>query len=227
MENANNLKDKFFELDITGANITVPFKEDAFEICDEIKGVANKIKAINTIIKKDDKLIGYNTDAPGFYESIKEFKNVKSVLILGAGGTAKAISMFLKEKDFQITILNRSEKRLKFFRDSGFEAYSWSGYDPISYDLVINTTSAGLKDGNLPIEEKILSKIFRSSKYAIDVIYNKQTPFLKLAQKNNLPTKDGSDMLIHQAILAFEIFFDFKYKKEDIKRYMFEAISLL
>jgi shikimate dehydrogenase len=227
LDDGAKIRDRFFSLDISGANVTVPFKEDAFLLCDKIEGIAKEIKAVNTIVKKDTKLIGYNTDAPGFYESIKEFDGIKSVLILGAGGTAKAISIFLKEKGLNVTILNRSEKRLGFFKDTGFEAYSWSNYEPTSYDLVVNTTSAGLKDENLPLKENILSNILKDTKYAVDAIYNKQTPFLKLARKLNLHTKDGTDMLIYQAVLAFEIFFDRKYKREDIKRYMFEALALL
>ncbi len=221
------IREKFFDLNITGANITVPFKEDAYRTCDEICGIAKDIKAVNTIIKKKGKLFGYNTDAPGFYETIKDIKDIKKILIIGAGGTARAISIYLRKKSYNITILNRSKHRLKYFEKEGFVTYSWDNFNKYDFDMIINTTSAGLKDEIFPIDEKILLKIFANSKYAIDIIYNKQTPFLKLAKKNNLSVKDGKDMLIFQAILAFEIFFDFKYKKEDIEKYMFEAISIV
>ena len=74
LENPKYFRETFLKCGFNGANITVPLKETAFENCDEIYGIANNIKAVNTIINKNGKLIGYNTDASGFYESIKEFK---------------------------------------------------------------------------------------------------------------------------------------------------------
>ncbi len=227
LEQGKDIRDKFYNLHISGANITVPFKEDAFMLCDRIEGVANDIQAVNTIVKKDNKLIGYNTDAPGFYESIKEFKDVKNVLILGAGGTAKAISVYLKYKGYRVSILNRSSKRVEFFKERGFDAYEWRDFKPSGYDMIINTTSAGLNEETLPFDKERLEDLFKDAKYAVDVIYNKQTPFLKLAKNHKLQTKDGKEMLIFQAILAFEIFFDFQYEKEDIQRYMFKASAIL
>ncbi len=227
LKDGNKFKDTFLKNRFDGANITVPFKEVAFEQCDEIKGIANNIKAINTIIKQDSKLIGYNTDAPGFLESIKEFGNIKSALILGAGGTAKAIANILKANSIKCTILNRSKPRLKYFIKNGFEAYSWDVFKIDIFDIIINTTSAGLNDNSMPLEEKLLTNLIKKSKYCIDVIYNKQTPFLKIAKELNRPCKDGSDMLLYQAVLAFDIFFDNQYKKDDIEKYMRQAFKLL
>lgn len=220
LKNGSKIREKFFELDIFGANITVPFKEDAYMACDEIYGIAKEIKAVNTIIKRENKLLGYNTDAPGFYEMIKEFSDIQNALILGAGGTSKAISSILRQNKIEPTILNRSEKRLEYFKTNGFQTFSWSNFQKNSFDIIINTTSAGLNDNNLPLEEKLLSELIESSKYCIDVIYNKTTPFLKLSKKFNKIHKDGSEMLLYQAVLAFEIFFDHKYSKDDIKKHM-------
>ncbi|WP_281950592.1 shikimate dehydrogenase [Nitrosophilus kaiyonis] len=225
LKDENLLKDKFFELNIDGANITVPFKEKAFEICDETVGIANSIKAVNTIIKKDNKLIGYNTDAPGFYESIKSYK-FKNALILGAGGTAKAISEIFDEKNIDFTILNRSKKRLDYFINKGYKSFSWDDFKIDGFDLIINTTSAGLNDENLPAPKEILESIFKNAKYAVDVIYGKETPFLKMAKEFNLTIKDGKDMLLYQGVLAFEIFTDFEYEKSEIEKYMKEGLEL-
>ncbi len=227
LQNGNFLRKKFLNMKLKGANITVPFKEDAFKACDEVRGIAKDIKAVNTIINKDNKLIGFNTDAPGFFESIKDFKNLKNILILGAGGTAKAISLILKEKNFNITILNRSSKRLGYFIDNGFAAYSWDNFQISKFDFIINTTSAGLKDDTLPLEEALLNQLFKDAKYAFDVIYNKQTKFLQLAKQYNLTIKNGSDMLLYQAVLAFEIFFDYQYDKNTIEKYMKIAFKSL
>jgi len=84
-------------------------------------------------------------------------------------------------------------------------------------------TSAGLTDDNLPAPLSILDKLIPSSKACVDVIYGKNTPFLKLAKTHNKPTKDGSDMLLYQGIIAFGYFTDNRYSFEEIKRYMSKA----
>jgi len=223
LKNGDILREKFLTLKLSGVNVTVPHKEAAFRACDEIRGVASKIKAVNTIIKENDRLIGYNTDAPGFYEAIKEFKDAKRVLILGAGGTAKAISIYLKEKNHSVNILNRSQKRLSFFEENGFISYSWDNFKISSYDLVINTTSAGLSDQSLPVDEALLDKLFVSAKYAVDVIYNKNTPFLQKASDFGLKYKDGKDMLLYQGVIAFEYFFNHKFSQKTILKEMKKA----
>lgn len=228
LKDGSNLRKIFEDLGLDGANVTVPHKENAYRQCDEIRGVAKKIKAINTIIKEKDKLIGYNTDAPGFYESTREFKNVKNALILGAGGTAKAIATILKEKNIKTTILNRSKNRLAFFEKEGFSCFDWSNFEKDNniYDIVINTTSAGLKDNALPVPKDLLNTILKDAKYATDVIYNKKTLFLKAAQNADIQTKDGSDMLLYQGVIAFNLFFDNKLSLYDISKAMRPAFEL-
>ncbi len=213
VEDGAHLKETFLDLKIKGANITVPHKEWAYKLADEVLGIAKEAGSVNTWYEKSGKIYGYNTDAEGFYESVKEF-DFQSVLILGAGGTAKALALFFKEKGFDPVILNRSFERLLFFKEKGFGAYTWDEFEAKPYDLVINATSAGLSDSNLPAPRDILDKVL--SKYAVDVIYNRLTPFLALAKEKGLIYKDGTEMLLYQGVLAFEIFTDFAYKREDI-----------
>ena len=224
LEDGKLLRDKFLELKLNGANITVPHKEAAFKSCDEVRGIARKIGAVNTIVLENSKLIGYNTDAPGFFESIKDF-NFKNVLILGAGGTAKAIAEFFSEKNIDFSILNRSENRLRLFKEKEYKAYSWKNFEIGQYDLIVNTTSAGLNDENFPAPKEILEALFKNAKYAVDAIYGKKTPFLKLAFNKGLTIKDGEDMLLFQGVLAFEIFTHFKYDKKTIEKYMRKGLS--
>ena len=79
--NGNELKDVFNKYKLDGVNVTVPHKEIAYKLCDEIKGIATDIKAVNTIVRLENKLVGFNTDADGFYQSIEDFKTNK-ILIL-------------------------------------------------------------------------------------------------------------------------------------------------
>jgi shikimate dehydrogenase len=211
------LKEIFNLQNAKGANITVPHKENAFKLADEVVGIANEIEAVNTYVKKDDKIYAYNTDAPGFMKAIKDFGKIKSVLILGAGGTAKAIAMALKEANVEVRILNRSAEKLEFFKSHGFKTYTWGNFQMNHYDLIVNSTSAGLKDDEYPLKKTTLESIFLNAKYAFDCVYGRETPFLKLAKEEGIKAKDGEDMLLYQGVLAFELFTDTTLDNETIE----------
>jgi shikimate dehydrogenase len=87
----------------------------------------------------------------------------------------------------------------------------------INYDLIVNSTSAGLKDEQYPAPLEILDSLIENSKAAFDCIYGKQTPFLKLAYKSNIPFKDGEDMLLYQGVIAFELFTNTKATTEVVE----------
>jgi shikimate dehydrogenase len=213
LENGNEIKKAFLDSNYKGANITVPHKEFAYENADEVRGLAKEIKAVNTYILEDGKVIAYNTDAPGFLKAIESFGTIKNVLLLGAGGTAKAIALALKSKDINVTVLNRSEGKLEFFKQHQIPCFSWENFEPQNYDLVVNSTSAGLKDEYLPCDKKILETVFKKASFAFDCVYGKITPFLALASENGLEIKDGEDMLLFQGVLAFEYFTNTKADK--------------
>ena len=225
LQDGSKLIEKFHALQLDGANVTVPHKEFAYNLCDELDEFAKKIGAVNTLVKKNGKIYGYNTDAPGFYKAIESFGKINSALVLGAGGTAKAIATILKKNALHVEVLNRSKKRLEYFDNHGFITYSWDVFEPKSYDLIINTTSAGLSDNVLPMDEKILNSLMQKAHFAFDVIYNKQTPFLNLAKQNNLTCKDGVDMLLYQGVLAFNLFFDNKLDDKTITAHMKGAFN--
>jgi len=217
LEDGKTLKKNFLDNKIQGANITVPHKEDAFNQADEIVGLAKEIGAVNTYINCNGIVKAYNTDAPGFMMAIEQFGDIKSALILGAGGTAKAIAVAFKGVNIATTVINRSEKRLDFFDKLGCKISNWDSFSCENYDLVINSTSAGLKDDNYPTPKEILEEILDNSTYAIDCIYGKMTPFLKLAKQKGLRCKDGEDMLLFQGVIAFELFTNIKADKHLIE----------
>ncbi len=216
LKDGSKLKNTFLNLGLSGANITVPHKEEAFKACDEIRGFAKTVGVVNTIINEDGKLIGYNTDADGFIYAIKEFGDIKNVLIIGAGGTAKALASRFVQDNIKITLLNRSSKRLEYFKNLVSTCSTWKDFKVQNYDLVVNTTSAGLKDEELPAPKDIIDDILAHTSFVADAIYGKLTPFLKLAKEKNITFKDGSDMLLGQGILANELFVNSELAIEDI-----------
>jgi len=226
LEEGEKLKETFFALKLKGINITVPHKTHAFHACDVLDSFAQKVGAVNTIVEKEGKLYGYNTDAPGFLKALSEFSEVHSVLFLGAGGTAQSTAVILQEEGYDVTILNRSAGRLEKFAKEGFKTATFETFTPQAYDLVINMTSAGLEDEQLPAPKALLDIVIPSSKACVDVIYGKETPFLKLAKSYHKPTKDGADMLLYQGIIAFEHFTEYHYPFETIKASMQKAFLI-
>jgi len=226
LEEGTKLRKTFFDLGLKGINITVPHKEHAYNACDELDDFAKKVKAVNTIVEREGKLYGYNTDAPGFLKAISEFEEIKTVLFLGAGGTAQSTAVILKEAGYYVSILNRSAPRLEKFAKEGFGTATFESFIPTAYDLIVNMTSAGLEDESLPAPKEILEILIPQTKACVDVIYGKETPFLKLAKTLEKPTKDGSDMLLYQGIIAFEHFTSYRYSFEQIKHHMKKAFML-
>jgi len=216
LEDGSTLKEKFFSLDLDGINITVPFKENAYDACDELDKYAKNIGAVNTIVLKNGKLCGFNTDAPGFIASLDGFLP-NSALILGAGGTARALAFALKANGVSVTIANRGEERLEFFKRNGFNAVTLDLLQSNNaFDLIVNTTSAGLMTDELPCQEAKLSELMSKTEFVYDCIYS-QTAFLKLAERLGKKYKNGLDMLIWQAFFAFELFVDKKLDRKLIE----------
>jgi shikimate dehydrogenase len=220
------LRHVFFAKALSGANITVPHKEAAYAQCDEVRGIAKEIKAVNTLVLEKGKLIGYNTDADGFMSAIQSFGEIKTALILGAGGTARALSIALRHGEITPTILNRSKGRLDYFECEEFECFEWDDFTAKPYDLIINTTSAGLSDNELPLPRPLLMELLEQAKGAIDVIYGKETPYLREVKIRGLPYKDGSDMLLEQGVLANHLFLNGEYPIDVIKPPMMRSFSL-
>jgi len=220
------LKETFFSLGLSGANVTVPHKEAAFVACDEVRGFAQKVGVVNTLVNENGKLIGYNTDADGFMYAINEFPNIKKILVLGAGGTAKALVSRFLEEDMAVTVLNRSATRLSYFQNLDCQCFTWDDFVLAEYDLVVNTTSAGLNSSDLPAPKEIIHNILQNTHYVADAIYGKRTPFLALAHEKGLRYKDGADMLLGQGVLANALFVQGKLTHEAIQNAMQKSFAL-
>jgi len=192
---------------IKGINVTVPFKKTVIPYLDELSSEAQSTQSVNTIYKKDNKIIGHNTDIFGFETSIKKveyYLENKEVLILGAGGVVPSIIFSLiKMKASKIKISNRTKEKAenlkKIFKD--IEVLKWGEFS--NFDMIINATSLGLKkEDNLNLD---FSSITRN-KFFYDVIYNpSETNFLKMGRELGNKTLNGKLMFIFQALSAFSI----------------------
>ena len=186
---------------------------------DKISPEAKKIGAVNTILNRDGKLIGYNTDVNGFLTSLQEDLKFnpkgKSVFLLGAGGVAYAITYALLTKGVKgITIVNKplwmAETLIKHFRKIAkgceFNLIDFSRRNNKRLiedsDILINATSVGMNPGDSPL---IKEGLLYPGLLVFDVVYNRETALLKTAKKKGLKTIGGLNMLIHQGAVSFEI----------------------
>ena len=200
---------------INGINVTVPFKKSVIPFLDELTQLAKETQSVNTIFKKDNKIVGDNTDVAGFKQSLGYINyNVKNkkVFILGAGGVVPSILKALEKLGVaKVYISNRTKEKAKelesYYKISlGLETLDW-GQSP-DFDIIINATSLGLKN-NDKIEldyNKHKPKFFGKKKLFYDVIYNPdKTNFLLKGEELGNETTNGKMMFICQAQLAFEI----------------------
>ena len=228
----NNIQEVIEEVKnekIHGINVTVPFKKSVIPFLDQLSPLAKEVQSVNTIFKKDNKVIGENTDVGGFKQSLEYINyNVKNkkVFILGAGGVVSSILKALEKLGAaKVYISNRTKEKAKNLESHykislGLETLDW-GQSP-DFDIIINATSLGLKN-NEKIEldyNKHKSKFFGKKKLFYDVIYNhEKTNFLLKGEELGNETTNGKMMFICQAQLAFKIWHNIlpKIDNETIK----------
>lgn len=199
-------------LGVAGLNVTIPHKVSVMNLLDEIDPLAMRIGAVNTIVNENGKLIGYNTDGAGYVSSLKHItaeRNLEehSILIVGAGGAARAIYYTLLEEGVKkVAIANRTiETAKQLIQSNNTNVMSLSDAEDVvdDYDIIINTTSIGMYPflENMPIQ---LGKI-KEKTIVSDIIYNPiETKWLKQARKLGAQTQNGIDMFVFQGALAFE-----------------------
>ncbi|MBL3642286.1 shikimate dehydrogenase [Bacillus sp. RHFB] len=203
-------------LGIEGFNITIPHKTSIIPFLDEVDELALAIGAVNTVVNKNGRFIGYNTDGNGFFKSlcdeISSDIKAKKTLVIGAGGAARAIYFTLvKEGVKQVDIANRTKERAaQLVSDCPYDKVSKAlsiieAEESLSqYDLIIQTTSSGMS----PEVDHSPLKVDQLKTGAIvsDIIYNPlQTKLLREAGEKGAVTQNGLGMFINQAALAFEI----------------------
>ena len=192
---------------IDGINVTVPFKKSVIPFLNQLTPLAKEAQSVNTIYKKDNKVVGDNTDVNGFEQSLKHInysvKNRK-VFILGAGGVAPSIIIALRRLGAaKITLSNRTKEKAENLKKiySDLEIINW-GQTP-DFNMIINATSLGLKNDD---EIKLNYADIGPNKLFYDIIYNpNKTKFLSKAKQFGNQIENGKMMFIYQAQLAFKI----------------------
>ena len=183
---------------LSGLNVTIPYKEQVFKYLDEVDGFAKKIGAVNVIRIKDGKLQGYNTDSDAFRETLEKWlpkDKTFNALILGTGGSSKAVQEALKKLQIDYKLVSREAKKgILTYQDLDKDASILT-----SYNLIINTTPLGMSPNTENMAPLDFEKI-GSEHYVYDLIYNPaRTMFLQKAEMRGATIKNGLEMLHVQA----------------------------
>jgi shikimate dehydrogenase len=214
-----------------GGNITIPHKEAAYRLVDRRERAADAIGAVNTVWYEDDALIGGNTDWLGLVGSLDNIHpgwdaKPGKVVVLGAGGSARASVFAFTERGFSVSIVNRTRKRAEKLAAAFAPRASAHGFEELpkllaDADLLINNTSLGM-GGKPPL--KIDLSPLKKSAIVYDVVYVPlETELLKAAKARGHRTVDGLSMLLYQAVVGFSHWFGVTPKVTAEQRAILEA----
>lgn len=214
-----------------GANITIPYKEWFLSLVDELSEEAGSIGAINTLVKRDGKIIGHNTDGYGFLKPLQPFMDMvvgERAIIFGSGGATKSIIYSLQTSGIQeifIVTRNPDIHRNTFDDTVIYTSYdAWEDYAPDS-SLIINTTPLGMYPNvqSSPVESTKAHLL--SGKLCYDIVYNpKETFFLEQAKEHEATCIGGLDMLIYQGAKAFELWTGKSFPVNEVRKELMGVI---
>lgn len=234
-ENLKNAVNSVLTLGLKGLNVTLPHKEKIITLLDELSEDASIIGAVNTVVNDQGKLMGYNTDAYGIYDTLLPYKDKitgTKVSVIGAGGSARAVIYTLLRhfKPAEINIINRTQQRadtlandfsLKMRYDSfhTFELFPPDNVETLSSSrLIVNSTTLGM----FPDVEDTITDIedsFNEDQIVFDLIYNPtKTKFLNTAEEQGAKVIGGLKMLISQAAKSFELWTGFEMPVREISK---------
>jgi shikimate dehydrogenase len=227
-----NLREAVYGLKALGArgvNVTIPYKVPVMDYLDDISREAKAIGSVNTIVFKNNKTLGYNTDYYGFGRMLDkndiDIVNKKAV-VLGSGGSAKGVLQYLLDNGIKdITVASRDIYKLKEM--DYYKKFSLISYSELKllkdFDIIINCTPSGMypKVDTSPVDEDILGNFSA----AVDLIYNpKKTLFLKYAEAAGVKAVNGLYMLVAQAVAAEELWNNVNIPKE-IAEYIYNTLD--
>jgi shikimate dehydrogenase len=216
---------------LAGANVTIPHKLAAFESCDSVDETARRAGAVNTLVFQDGRISGSNTDGYGFVANIRAHgvdPAAGPALLLGAGGSARAVAAALLDAGACVTVANRTRTRAETLaRDlPSLRVMAWDARVAALADhaLVVNTTPLGMV-GNEALDLD-LSRAPKTLVVADNVYVPLETPLLAAARANGLRSVEGLGMLLHQAVPGFRAWFGVEPQVDEALR-QFVAADLL
>ncbi len=204
-EGFSGLVDGMADEGFVGANVTVPHKQAALALADAPTEVAREIGAANTLTFLGGEVRAHNTDADGFLAALPEAPTGRRTLVLGAGGAARAVVWALEREGAEVEVWNRTASRAE-------ELCAELGGTPVAapdqaaYELVVNTSAAGL-GGESPFEHlPLVADGFRPGQTVVDMVYGAgPTPLLRAASEAGAATVDGIEILVQQGALSLQI----------------------
>ena len=212
---------------LTGANVTLPFKKEAYALATTHTDYAKIAEAVNTLEFKEDQIIGHNTDGLGLVRDLEQNLQFnlkgKKILLIGAGGAAEGVVYSILEKEpSQLTLTNRTIEKSNIIQNK-MHAYAQNFHVNLNvieiaklphqyFDLIINATSASLNDNDLGID----NKVFHETCLAYDMMYGKETSFMKQAKSQQSKTSEGLGMLVEQAAEAFFIWHNIRPQTKSV-----------
>lgn len=206
-------------LPMKGLSVTIPYKSLIVKHLDFVELTASEIGAVNTVVNREGKLHGYNTDASAAVEALESVIKLqdKNCLVVGAGGAARAVGFALKGVCRSLTIANRTRRRAESLAMSlGCHWVPLSEATNVKADLIINTTPVGMhpQTGSVPIPERALEH----ASAVMDIVYRpKRTAFLELAEQKGCLTIGGEEMFLRQAAAQFRLWTGFEAPFELMK----------
>lgn len=206
---------KFFSSGGIGANITIPFKEKAFFLCNKLTKRAQKANSVNSIYKNNDIILGDNTDGIGLITDLNRLNYINTnskVLLIGAGGAAKGVIDPILKFGCKLTITNRTIDRAKKiasrFKKKSIKILKFSELNDSNFNLIINATSVGILKKTLPLNPNLISKTV----FCYDMFYNRlnETSFISWCKMHGaIYCSDGLGMLVSQAAHSFLLWYGF------------------
>ncbi|HPZ06604.1 MAG TPA: shikimate dehydrogenase [Candidatus Eremiobacteraeota bacterium] len=225
-EDLEEFMKNFKKFNFFGSAVTIPHKIDIIKYLDDIEDRAKKIGAVNTIVNKDGKLTGYNTDCKGAIDALSKKTELKDrkVLVLGAGGAARAICYGLKEKEFSVIIANRTEERaMKLAEELDMKICPLEDIYKYNYHIIINTTSIGMYPH---INESIVEKDFLKGKVVFDIVYRPMmTKMLRDAIAVGSTVVEGYEMLLYQGIEQYKLWTGKEPSENLMRKILFEQLG--
>jgi 3-dehydroquinate dehydratase/shikimate dehydrogenase len=214
------------EIPIQGISVTMPLKQEIMAHLEKTDPLSAKIGACNTVLRaQDGKLYGFNTDVAGITGPLEKRLSLRGakVLVLGAGGAARAAVFGLRDKGAEVFILNRtSETAQKLARQSGSKTIKKDALAKTSFDVIINATPIGMTGIKAP---QLLEAKDLNTKLVFDLVYNPlETPLLRMARQKGIPIVTGIEMFVQQGARQFEIFTGKPAPEEEMLRVVIHSL---